>query len=129
MSVRTAFCFRFPITHPLDGTDESLSPLLFPYDPSTSENLAAQSAANSRNPPTSRTPIIKASDLIPQETKVELVLGAEDDIKNADRIMREIQVLVERGADGSGDLACEFQPRDGSDYVNGKLIRGVLHSS
>ncbi|KAI5453228.1 hypothetical protein NCC49_006253 [Naganishia albida] len=88
---------------------ESLSPILFPYDPSAKENLPVPSIANSRNPTTPHTPVVKAADLVPQETKVELVLSAEDDIKNADRIMREIQVLVERGADGSGDLA-SYEP-------------------
>lgn len=107
MNVSTPFLsIHLSTQYPLALKDESLSPILFPYDPSAKENLPVPSIANSRNPTTPHTPVVKAADLVPQETKVELVLSAEDDIKNADRIMREIQVLVERGADGSGDLAC-----------------------
>ncbi|KAJ9114368.1 hypothetical protein QFC20_001511 [Naganishia adeliensis] len=88
----------------------SLSGILFPYDPlSATETSIQPSTANPRKEAAPRPPVVKASDLIPSETRVELVLGAEDDIKDVDRMLREIQVLVERGADGSGELA-SYEP-------------------
>jgi hypothetical protein len=108
MNVSTSCSSPLSFTHSWFSIDDSLSGILFPYDPlSTNENLVQPPTANSRNQNTPHAPVVKASDLIPPETKVELVLGAEDDMKDVDRILREIQVLVARGADGSGDLACE----------------------
>jgi hypothetical protein len=110
MSVSAYSCYYHFHSRNRTRTDDSLSPILFPYDPSSTSDIPTQpsTAKNPRKEPTPNAPAIKASDLIPPATKLELVLGAEGDIKDADRMMREIQALVEREADGSGDLAGEL---------------------
>ena len=88
--------------------DDSLAEILFPYNASPSQDDAPGTSTTSdkhRRAPSTNPPAIKPSDLVPLETKRELVLGAVDDIKDAEKMLREIQLLVERGVDGSGDLA------------------------
>jgi hypothetical protein len=85
--------------------------MLFPYDtlpPADNEPQTSTNPEKTRKVIPSKTPSIKSSDLIPLETKRELVLGAADDIKDAEKMLREIQLLVDRGVDGSGDLAREY---------------------
>jgi hypothetical protein len=91
------------------ATDDSLAEILFPYDalPPTDDEPQPLNSEKTRKAIPSKTPSIKPSDLIPLETKRELVLGAADDIKDAEKMLREIKLLVDRGVDGSGDLARE----------------------
>lgn len=112
MNVSTFYSYRSSeADSPWRNPDESLAGILFPYDATSTTDGPVQSSTGTtkdiRKDTTPKPPLVKASDLVPSETKVELVLGAEEDIKDAERILREIQVLVERGADGSGDLACK----------------------
>lgn len=87
--------------------DDSLAEILFPYNAPPSQDNAPDTSISDkhRRAPSTNPPAIKPSDLIPLETKRELVLGAVADIKDAEKMLREIQLLVERGVDGSGDLA------------------------
>jgi hypothetical protein len=95
-------------------TDDSLAEILFPYDtlpPTDDEPQSSTNSEKTRKAIPTKTPAINPSDLIPLETKRELVLGAADDIKDAEKMLREIQLLVDRGVDGSGDLAREYSGR------------------
>ena len=89
-------------------TDDSLREILFPYNASPTQEEAPDTAKTSdkhRRAPSVDPPIISPIDLVPLETKRELVLGAVDDMKDAEKVLREIQLLIERGVEGSGDLA------------------------
>jgi hypothetical protein len=89
---------------------------LLPINPSPSpsghgESAAGKSSDTRQTISSTETPDINPAALVPTSTKVELVLGAADDLKDAERMLREIEVLVERGVDGSGDLACKCSTR------------------
>lgn len=93
-------------------SDDSIAPVLFPITPLPPPNVHDESTTG--KPSETRKTIsssdaleVNPVDLIPASTKLELVLGAADDLRDAERMLREIEVLVERGVDGSGDLACK----------------------
>lgn len=47
---------------------------------------------------------VTLADVVPDETKVAIVVEARDDIKDAERGLREIEVLAARGVAGAGEL-------------------------
>ncbi|KAJ9092641.1 hypothetical protein QFC19_008679 [Naganishia cerealis] len=89
---------------------DSFATVLFPIVPSPEPNQQSGSPTGTSSNPRRTTPsdtlALSPADLIPAATKLELVLGATDDLKDAERMLREIEVLLEREVDGSGDLAC-----------------------
>jgi hypothetical protein len=96
---------------PCHPTDDSLAEILFPYDAPSTPDDDPQTSTNSEKRkaiPATTIPVVRQTDLVPLETKRELVLRATEDIKDAERMLREIQLLVDRGVDGSGDLAREY---------------------
>ena len=47
---------------------------------------------------------VTESDLLPDSTKLTMILEAAGDIKHAERTLREIDLLNQQGAGGSGSL-------------------------
>ncbi|WVQ83657.1 hypothetical protein IAT38_005800 [Cryptococcus sp. DSM 104549] len=47
---------------------------------------------------------IKEEDLLPDSVKLTMVLEAAEDVKGAEKGLREIELLKEKGAEGSGEL-------------------------
>ncbi|KAJ9102388.1 hypothetical protein QFC21_002788 [Naganishia friedmannii] len=89
---------------------DSIAPVLLPIKPSPpttvhDEPPTGKPSDTRKTISSADTLKVKPTELIPASTKLELVLGASDDLKDAERMLREIEVLLERGVDGSGDLA------------------------
>lgn len=53
--------------------------------------------------------IISANDLIPLETKRELVLAFEKDLIEVERLLRDVELLEKRDVAGAGELAGEWK--------------------
>ncbi|WVO17117.1 hypothetical protein L204_104807 [Cryptococcus depauperatus] len=47
---------------------------------------------------------VKESDILPDSVKLAMILEAAIDIKNADKYLREVDVLRNKGVEGSGQL-------------------------
>jgi hypothetical protein len=47
---------------------------------------------------------VTESDLLPDLTKLTMVLEAARDVKDAERALRDIEVLKKQGAEGAGSL-------------------------
>ncbi|WRT69998.1 uncharacterized protein IL334_006991 [Kwoniella shivajii] len=77
----------------LEGYNQYL-PLLTLSNTSTTSNAEDHGEENP----------VTESDLLPDQVKLVMVLEAFQDIKGAERDLREIELLKQRGAEGSGQL-------------------------
>ncbi|WVQ75635.1 hypothetical protein IAR50_005264 [Cryptococcus sp. DSM 104548] len=85
----------------LNGYDQYLPLLTIPH-PSTTSTPADQ-ASDETQP-------VQESDLLPDSVKLAMVLAAAEDIVGAERDLRELEILKNSGAEGSGRME-EFIPQ------------------
>lgn len=60
---------------------------------------------------------VTLADVVPDDAKVAIVVEAREDIKDAERGLREVEVLASRDVAGAGDLDSKF-PRQGCSLPN-----------
>ena len=54
--------------------------------------------------------VIRESDLLPDSTKLTMVMEAAGDIKHAERVLRDIDLLKKQEVEGSGKLQGQSSP-------------------
>jgi hypothetical protein len=81
---------------PCHPTDDSLAEIFFPYDAPSTPDDDPQTSTNSekREAIPATIPVVRQTDLVPLETKRELVFGAAEDIKDAEKMRGRFSCLL-----------------------------------
>ena len=104
--------------------DEGYQPLLSlpSFDPSstvTTTSTSTDDRPDGEHPEISIRAI--EASILPDSSKVAILLEAAEDIRLGERDLRDIELLKHRGVEGSGDLQSAFDSDLGSSYLAFRL--------